>query len=290
MSGGRGWGHGASQGHRHRVPTSPSHRHLPPLRGSPGGQRHHPARPRLPAHAAPQRHPLRRRTVSALVHPSLCLRVLLRGCAHLCTLGCSCACLFVLVHASGDLFASARLCTRVLACPYFSMLVQSCLCLCSLGLAGVYLYVLVLACANRCVLRHACACPFLHAWAPLVRGGHGHPVFPPPSACPCWCSARPHAPLHVPAPLLFTLCPPRDHIYAFDLGQDKRVLYPERVRGTGAPFLGSPGSWWGSLLPTPVSPAASHLGDAGQRELRHAGQAAGTGHRIWGHGVYEYWV
>lgn len=180
--------------------------------------------------------------------------------------------------------ACAHLCTPGLACPYVSMLVPSCLCLCSLGLAGVCLEMLILVCASHCVRRHTRVCPFLHAWAPLVRGGRRHPVFPPPFTYPCWCSARPRAPLHVLVPLLFTLCPPRDHIYAFDLGQDKRVLYPERVRGTGAPFLGSPGSWWGSPLPSPISPAASHLGDAGQGELRHAGQAAGTGHGIWGMG------
>ncbi|NXB08482.1 SEM6C protein, partial [Cnemophilus loriae] len=71
----------------------------------------------------------------------------------------------------------------------------------------------------------------------------------------------------------------RDHIYAFDLGQDKGTLYPERVRGTGTAPLGTTGAHRGRV-PVPTHPlppshlAAPHLGDAGQGELRHAGPAA----------------
>lgn len=126
----------------------------------------------------------------------------------LCTLVHACANLDVLVHASLCwcmllwllLQACAHLCTPGLACPYISMLVPSCLCLCSLGLAGVCLEMLILVCASHCVHRHTRVCPFLHAWAPLVRGGHRHPVFPPPFTYPCWCSARPRAPCTSPCP------------------------------------------------------------------------------------------
>ncbi|NWV26824.1 SEM6C protein, partial [Origma solitaria] len=42
----------------------------------------------------------------------------------------------------------------------------------------------------------------------------------------------------------------RDHIYAFELGQDKGTLYPERVRGTGTASLGTRGDTGeGSLCP-----------------------------------------
>lgn len=224
--------------------------------------------------------------MSALVHPSLCLCVLsvpLHTCAHLC----SCACFFVLVHASGGLVASASLCTlvhawprvsvRLHACAKLSMLVQSRARWRVFGDAHPGLCKPLRAQAHLCVslsARLGTACTWW-AQAPRVPSSLHLPLL---VLCTSPC------PLHVPVPLLFTLCPPRDHIYAFDLGQDKRVLYPERVRGTGAPFLGSPGSRWGSPLPSPISPAASHLGDAGQGELRHAGQAAGTGHGIWGMG------
>uniref|UniRef100_A0A663DPI6 Semaphorin 6C n=1 Tax=Aquila chrysaetos chrysaetos TaxID=223781 RepID=A0A663DPI6_AQUCH len=100
----------------------------------------------------------------------------------------------------------------------------------------------------------------------------------------------PRVPSHVPVPLACSRPPPRsrDHIYAFDLGQDKGTLYPERVRGPGLPSLATRGGPGGGSLcprtpPPPSHPAAPHLGDEGQGELRHAGPAAGTG--MGGRGV-----
>uniref|UniRef100_A0A672UKV4 Semaphorin 6C n=1 Tax=Strigops habroptila TaxID=2489341 RepID=A0A672UKV4_STRHB len=81
----------------------------------------------------------------------------------------------------------------------------------------------VCACARLCTLVHACAPVFL----PMAPA---RPLVLVHGTCPC-------VPSHTHA------LPARDHIYAFDLGQDKGTLYPERVRGLGTPSLGIRGGW-----------------------------------------------
>lgn len=187
-----------------------SHRRVPALRGPPGGQRHGPARPRLPADAAAQRDAA-------------------RGCP---------------VSAAG--LAGARSCVPGHASSV-SVLERPDLCLCK-------------DLHTRTAWSLLVPPPLVPSRAPCVTRQSSVRV-----ACPRVSLHTPVPPCTPPCPLAHSSPPPRDHIYAFDLGRDKGTLYPERVRETGTATLGTKRGTQGEgprahPPPVPISPGSTSPG------------------------------
>lgn len=190
--------------------------------------------------------------------------MLVYACVSLCTLAHTCTRL-VCPHGCMFVRGCARLCTLVRSCTCQSVLVQACACSLAPACAPGGLFAAASSCKRAC----ACPCSCAHVHVLVPTSARSSPVAPPPArlraplvrACapgyprtrPCGPSrlrvarvppslARPRAPRVSLCPLARSHPPsPRDHIYAFDLGQDKGTLYPERVRGTGRGDTGGTG-------------------------------------------------